>query len=308
MAAWMGTSATELPRWRSDQDAIHETGLPKLAPCGICSHHGSESGKDELKNNNINIDGALIPDSVEKSPHARLPYPRRRIVRFILRQLAGIAFFILARLRVEGRENLPKSGPFILVANHFHFADPVALLWASRRQVEFIGGFRFVFAPKIVHFLPHLWGYFPAFRGGYSRKTLRSALDVLAQDGIVALFPEGGVWAQVLRPGRPGAAFLAVESGVPVVPVGIDGFPGLFKERRPRLTIRIGKPIGPFSAESAAHGRRAEIDAITGEIMQAIAALIPREKHGVYSDDPALRRAGEEVAEFPFDAPDMRGM
>ena len=268
----------------------------------------SESGNCELKDNNINTDGSLIPDSVETSSKPQLPYPRRRGIRFILRHMAGLAFLVLARLRIEGRENLPKSGPFILVANHFHFADPVALLWASHRQVEFIGGFRFVFAPRIVHFLPHLWGYFPAFRGGYSRKTLRSALDVLAQDGVVALFPEGGVWAQVLRPGRPGAAFLAVESGVPVVPVGIDGFPGLFKQRRPELTIRIGRPIGPFSAAGVAHGRRGEIDAITDEIMRAIADLIPQDKHGVYSSDPELRRAGEEVAEFPFDAPDMRGM
>ncbi|MEZ5800839.1 MAG: hypothetical protein R3D29_10710 [Nitratireductor sp.] len=42
--------------------------------------------------------------------------------------------------------------------------------------------------------------------------------------------------------------------------------------------------------------------------MRAIAGLIPQDKHGVYSSDPELRRAGEEVAEFPFDAPDLRGM
>ena len=82
----------------------------------------SESGNCELKNNNINTDGSLIPDSVETSSKPQLPYPRRRGIRFILRHMAGLAFFVLARLRIEGRENLPKSGPFILVANHFHFA------------------------------------------------------------------------------------------------------------------------------------------------------------------------------------------
>lgn len=235
-------------------------------------------------------------------------YPRRGIVRFFLRRLAGIAFFAVAKLRVEGRDNLPPSGPFILVANHFHFSDPVALLWLSRRQVEFIGGFRFVFAPKWVHFLPHLWGYFPAFRGGYSRQTLRSAMGVLDQYGIVALFPEGGCWAQVLRPPRPGAAFLALEAGVPVIPVGLDGFTLLFKQWRPQLTIKVGRPLGPFRREADTIGRREETDRIGEEIMAAIAALVPAEKHGVYAMDEKLRNAAMAVAEFPFEREELRGM
>ena len=258
--------------------------------------------------------GRIAAPAAQKSGKAStadsavLPYPRRRLVRFVLRHLAGIAFFLLGRLRIEGRENMPKSGPFILVANHFHFADPVALLWLSRRQVEFIGGFRFVFAPKIVHFFPSLWGYFPAFRGAYSRQTLRSALNVLDQDGVVALFPEGGCWATVLRPARPGAAFLALQAGVQIVPVGLDGFTKLFHGWRPTLRIRIGKPIGPFSVEGNAVSRRSEIDAIGEKIMKAVAELIPPDRHGVYSSDPRLREAAKKVADFPFEREDMRGM
>jgi len=237
-----------------------------------------------------------------------VPYPRRRAVRFVLKALARAAFALVGRLEVSGRENIPASGPVILVANHFHFADPVALLVLTRRQVEFIGGFRFINAPWIVRFIPHLWGYFPAFRGGYSRSTLRSALGVLEQGGVVALFPEGGSWASVLRPGRPGAAYLAVESQVPVVPIGLDGFTGLFSEWRPRLRVEIGRPIGPFSAPADATARRAGIDAVTGEIMGAVAALIPPARRGVYSDDPALRENAEAVAAFPFERDGLRGM
>jgi 1-acyl-sn-glycerol-3-phosphate acyltransferase len=235
-------------------------------------------------------------------------YPRRRAVRFALRMLSGMAFSMVSRLRIEGRENLPEKGPFILVANHFHFADPVAILWLSRRQVEFIGGFRFVFAPRAVHFLPHLWGYFPAYRGGYSRQTLRSAIAVLEQDGVVALFPEGGIWAQVLRPPRPGAAFIALESGVPVVPIGLDGFTGLFKSWRPTLTIRVGKPLGPFRRTGPGSSRKSETEQVGGEIMEAIAGLIPAERHGVYSSDPALRQAALAMSAFPFERDELRGL
>lgn len=237
-----------------------------------------------------------------------VPYPRRRLIRFVLKTLARVAFALVGRLEVSGRDNIPAAGPVILVANHFQFADPVALLVLPRRQVEFIGGFRFVNAPWIVRFIPHLWGYFPAFRGGYSRSTLRSALGVLEQGGIVALFPEGGSWAATLRPGRPGAAYLAVESQVAVVPVGLDGFTGLFRQWRPRLRVNIGRPIGPFSIPPDAAARRAGIDAVTGEIMAAIAALIPPARRGVYSDDPAVRETAEAVAAFPFEQDGMRGM
>lgn len=249
--------------------------------------------------------------SPAQDQHARphpVRYPRRRVLRFVLRLLGGAAFAVLGRLKIEGHENLPKDGPFVMVANHFHFADPVALLWLSRRQVEFIGGRVFVFAPKTVRLLPYLWGYMQAFRGGYSRNTLRASLGVLEQGGIVALFPEGGTWAQVLRPPRPGAAFLAVESGVPVVPVGLDGFTGLFRQWRPQLTVRIGAPIGPFAVSAGGAERRSEIDGVSETIMHAIAELIPPERHGVYSDDEALRRDGEKVAAFPFHADRMRGM
>jgi 1-acyl-sn-glycerol-3-phosphate acyltransferase len=252
----------------------------------------------------LNEDESTGRNDVESA----VPYPRRLVIRFVLKSLARLAFLAVSRLEIVGRENIPAGGPVILVANHFHFADPVALLVACRRQVEFIGGFRFINAPWIVRFIPHLWGYFPAFRGGYTRSTLRSALGVLEQAGVVAIFPEGGSWATTLRPGRPGAAFLALESQVPVVPVGIDGMTGLFGQLRPRITLRIGRPIGPFPRMADGVPRRAEIDARTDEIMRAIAALIPPAGHGVYSDDPEIREAGRAVAAFPFEKEGMRGM
>lgn len=238
----------------------------------------------------------------------KLKYPRRRFARFFLRLLARFAFIVLGRLRIEGLENIPQNGPVILVANHFHFADPVAMLVATHRQVEFVGGFRFPNAPAIVKFLPKLWGYFPVFRGAYSRKGLEAATNVLAQDGVLGIFPEGGAWAQVLRPARPGAAFLGVESGAVIVPIGLDGFTNLFKEWRPQLTIRIGKPVGPFIANGSGRERRGELDEIGANIMRHIAELLPADRHGVFSNNEKLKAAAQSVASFPFERDDMRGM
>jgi len=244
----------------------------------------------------------------QNSPNAGLKYPRRTAVRFFLRVLAKLAFFALGNLRIHGQENIPKTGPIILVANHFHFADPVAMLVVSDRQVEFVGGFRFPNAPAIVKFLPRLWGYFPVFRGAYSRRGLEAAKNVLVQDGVLGIFPEGGAWAQVLRPARAGAAFLGVETGAVIVPIGLDGFVDLFKRLRPRLTINIGKPIGPFTTTLRGKRRREELDKIGELIMRKIAELVPEERHGVFSAEEEIRSRAREVASFPFESDDMRGM
>jgi len=238
----------------------------------------------------------------------QIKYPRRHFIRFVLRTLARIAFLLLGKLTIEGQENIPKSGPIILVANHFHFADPVAMLVATNRQVEFVGGFRFPNAPAIVKFIPKLWGYFPVFRGAYSRKGLEAARNVLDQGGVLGIFPEGGAWAQVLRPARPGAAFLSVETQAVIIPVGLDGFTSLFKLVRPRLSIKIGKPFGPFEVVSKGKQRRVELNRIGTEIMHRIAELVPDSRQGIYSNDLTLKRQAEKVAAFPFENDEMRGM
>jgi 1-acyl-sn-glycerol-3-phosphate acyltransferase len=235
-------------------------------------------------------------------------YPRRRAVRWTLRQMARLAFFLISDLKIEGRENIPETGPAILVANHFHYADPVAVMRLSRRQIEFVGGNRFFVGPKYLHALPKLWGFIPAFRGGYSRSTLEAALAVLEQGGLVALFPEGGAWSQVLRPARPGAAYLAHFSGARIIPVGLSGFEQLFASRRPSLSIRIGKPIGPFVASGGAKERRRQFEETGEKMMRAIARLIPDKYHGVFSEDPLLRAEAQKVAAFPFEQEGMRGM
>lgn len=229
-------------------------------------------------------------------------------MRGFLRFLSDVAFRLLSRIELSGIENLPKEGPVILAANHFHFADPVALLWLSTRQVEFVGGFRFPNAPAIVKFLPALWGYFPVHRGAYSRSSLDYSVATLAKGGIVGIFPEGGAWAQVLRYPRSGIGFIAAESNAVIVPVALTGFPGLFNAWRPVLTITVGKPIGPFEITSDTENRKEALHEIGDQVMRNIAELLPPDERGVYSGDASIRAQAEEVAAYPFDQKHMRGM
>jgi 1-acyl-sn-glycerol-3-phosphate acyltransferase len=234
----------------------------------------------------------------------RFPYPRRRVIRHLLRGLTRLAFAVLADLQVVGSENLPRGGPLLVVANHFSYIDPVAMVRAMPWPLEFVGGFQMPFAPASVTWIPRIWGYYPVHRGSVSRDALRAAESVLSQEGVLGIFPEAGSWATVLRPARPGAAFLATQTGARILPVGIDGlvhlFPRLRKGQRSRVTVRIGKAFGPFSATGQGRARRWQLEALGHEIMGRIAELIPSERRGHYSDDPAIRAAAQGTEIYPW--------
>ncbi len=232
-------------------------------------------------------------------------YPRRRLMRALLHQVSRVVFAVLTDIHIIGQENLPQEGPLLVVANHFSFIDPAAMIRAVPWPMEFVGGFQMPNAPPVVTWIPKLWGYYPVFRGTGSRYALRAAETVLAQDGILGIFPEAGNWATVLRPPRPGAAFLAVRTGACLLPMGFDGltdvFPRLRQGQRAHVTLRIGKPFGPFHATGRGRERRRQLDEIGHKIMHKIADLVPPERRGHYSDDPAIREAAQGTEIYPWD-------
>lgn len=234
-----------------------------------------------------------------------ITYPRRQNIRKFLKFLAKITFALLSDLRFEGEENIPDSGPLLVIANHFSFIDPVAVLHALPFPIEFIGGAEFPHAPKIVKSLPKLWGYYPLFRGTGSRYALRAAEEILNQNGVLGIMPEGGAWAEALRPARPGAAFLASQTETKVLPLGIFGLNDIFPIRlgkRPIATVRIGKPVGPFTITGRGRERRKQLDQIGLELMKAIAAQLPDQYRGFLAADPATRNAALGTEDYPWES------
>jgi 1-acyl-sn-glycerol-3-phosphate acyltransferase len=238
-------------------------------------------------------------------PGPNIHYPRRRFLRGAMRGLSHLLFCLLTDLEVVGQENLPEGGPLLVALNHFGVADPALIVRITPWPLEVLGAFRTPNAPFWATWLLKLWGYIPVHRGTGSRDALRAMEAVLAQGGVAGVAPEGGSWATVLRPARPGTAFLAVRTGARILPVGIDGtpdiFPSLRQGRRARVTARIGEPFGPFQATGHGRKRRQQLDEIGHQIMKRIAALIPPERRGFYSEDPAIRAAAKGTEIFPWD-------
>lgn len=236
--------------------------------------------------------------------HRQFTSPGRKLTRKILHFLARPAFSLLTRLEVNGEENLPEKGPLIMVGNHFSFVDPVCFVRIAPWEIEFVGGADMPHAPFATRIIPILWGYHPLYRGTGAKESLRAAEKILNQGGILGIFPEAGNWATVLRPARPGTAYLASRTGASLLPVGLVGmndvFPSLKRGRRARIQVNIGRPFGPFRAEGHGKSQREQLDEIGHEIMRHIAELLPPEKRGHYSDDPAIREAARGTEAYPW--------
>lgn len=231
-------------------------------------------------------------------------YPRRKLFRYWLQRLSIPVFAAVCELRVEGLENLPETGPLLVVGNHFSYIDPVVFVRIAKWPIEFLGGAEFAHAPAWVRVIPWAWGYYPLYRGTGSTEALKAAEAILNQGGVLGIFPEAGNWAEVLRPARPGTAFLATLTAARIVPVGIHGlndiFPMLKQGKKAQVTIKIGNPFGPFEVGGKGRERRSQLDEIGHEIMRRIAGLLPAEKRGYYSDDPAIREAAKGTEAYPW--------
>jgi len=231
-------------------------------------------------------------------------FPKRGLIRLVFRSLIYLALSIFTRIEIYGKDNQPNRGPYILVANHFSYADPVVLVRITPWRTNFIAGAVAGFAPGWAAMFPKLWGCFWVHRGTGSREALRQAEQWLESGGVLNVFPEGGAWAQVLRPPRPGVAYIASRSQVPIIPVGIVGLENLFPLRiinRPVIKINIGQPFGPFEVKGRGRDRREQLDHIGHTIMEKIAEQLPAESRGRYSDDPAIREAAKPFEAFPWD-------
>jgi len=229
---------------------------------------------------------------------------RRRPLRYLLKQLSIPTFALLTRMEIIGAENLPKEGPLLVAGNHFSFIDPVAFVRMAPWPIEFVGGAENPHAPAWTRIIPFLWGYHKLYRGTGARDALRAGEKILKNGGFLGISPEGGNWATVLRPARPGITYLATRSGARILPVGLYGFtdvfPALGHFRRARVTVHIGKPFGPFTATGSGREHRKQLDEIGDEIMRHIAELLPPELRGYYSDDPAIREAARGTEIYPW--------
>ncbi|MDO8567206.1 MAG: lysophospholipid acyltransferase family protein [Dehalococcoidales bacterium] len=197
---------------------------------------------------------------------------------YVGKALTRIALLVLASWHVNGKENVPRQGPLLVVANHLNLADPPIISTSLGRKAIFMA------KQELFHSLPgyfvRSFGAFPVRRGGFDRRALEEAQAWLGKGVAVVMFPEGSRSLTArLQPAFPGSALIASRVGVPILPVGITGTEKIKGSswwlRRPKITVNIGRPFNLPPADGRT--RKEELSQYTESIMKHIAELLPAE-------------------------------
>lgn len=205
-------------------------------------------------------------------------------------------FFL--RLRIEGRERVPRRGGCVFAINHTAGPDYVIVGYASPRQVFYMAKAEiFAFHPLLA-WLVGSAGAFPVQRGKGDTQAVEQAVKMVAAGHIVGMFPEGTrSKSGQLQRGKTGVARIAMNGDVPIVPVVvINSEPVLrdFKklQPRPQVTLRFGAPIPPTGDANDPEAVRR----LTSTMMLAMAELLPEDRRGYYADAGQVHTADD--AEF----------
>ena len=201
---------------------------------------------------------------------------------YVFWKLVMSGFFkVTTFYKIEGRENEPRRGPFIVAGNHASAIDPPLIGAALRNQAAYMGKVELFSVPVVGPWLRSV-GVFPVRRGQPDRAAIRRSHEVLASGGVLVMFPEGTRSPDGrLQEPEPGAALLALRTGVPVLPVAVvnshRAMPkGSFVPRFQHVIVRFGRPVPVPKIEGRLDhqllnewGRR---------IMAEIATLLPEDQ------------------------------
>jgi 1-acyl-sn-glycerol-3-phosphate acyltransferase len=154
---------------------------------------------------------------------------------------------VLYRTRPIGRRNVPAREAVILAPNHFSNMDHFFCGVWLRRKIRFMSKSQFFGGNPILSYVFRVAGHFPVRRGHNDEEAFVTAHSILGRGGCVGMYAEGGrSRSGGLGEPRPGIGRLALESGVPVVPVAIHGSERVHQWRRarfPRVTVSFGEPL-----------------------------------------------------------------
>jgi len=216
---------------------------------------------------------ALPPaDLLPVGRRANLPY---RAVRLIATPLLRLCF----RFHVEGRENIPRSGNYIVIANHLNWLDEfvILLVFPPEPRLHFLADPTILVTRKFQWWLIRTTGgYVPVVRERHGDQALFHHVDrCLEVGGAIAIFPEGnyGPKEGEMMPFKKGFAHFAIKAGVPVIPIALSGTQDLWF-RKP-IRVVIGKALLPAGHDPAS---------LTEAGFERITQLMP-----VYSEPPGRK-------------------
>ncbi len=213
------------------------------------------------------------------------------MLRKILRSFFRFLFRMLTRTTLIGGENIPKSGGYLICANHISLLDaPLVFIQFDRDDVTGLVAKKHQKNPFLRWLVNEFHGIW-LNRDEPDTHAIRAARAHLQGGGCLGIAPEGTRSPDgKMHLAKTGVAFLADRCGAPVIPVAISGtdraFELLRRLKRPSLRIQFGEPfdLPPLRRED----RDAALRSNTDEIMCRIAIMLPPQQRGEYADHPRL--------------------
>ena len=204
-----------------------------------------------------------------------------------LRKVVAVVTQFFYGLDVQGLENIPTSGPVMLVSNHLSFWDIPSGAVRPRRMLHYMAKSEYAKNGFMRWLFTNLEAFF-VNRGEGDIEAIRNALNVLKAGQVLFIFPEGHRSDDhALIAAHDGFALIAFKAGVPIIPVGTWGSEfvgkgGRFAFWRPTIHVRYGKPIH-LVASGKKYSRDDLVNA-TNQIMGNVAALLPPAYRGIYAE------------------------
>src|SRR6476661_4327034 len=162
------------------------------------------------------------------------------------RVVMTVPTILLYRLRVFGLGNVPRSGALVLAPNHFSQMDHFFAGVYLRRKIRFMAKSQ-LFGPPVLTYIYKHGGVFPVRRGRHDEEAFRTAYELIDQGEMLLIYAEGGrSRSGEMGEPKPGIGRIALESGVPIVPVAIHGSArvrGWKRMRFPKVTIQFGEAM-----------------------------------------------------------------
>jgi 1-acyl-sn-glycerol-3-phosphate acyltransferase len=215
-------------------------------------------------------------------------------MRNFVRGLIRFVFNRIARFEIRGYENVPESGAFVIAVNHIGIIDIAMFHYVFDRFDMFIPVGEKWEKNSFVRWLARNLNFLFVDRFNPDLKALRKMIALMDAGNSLVIAPEGTrSKTGALLEGKPGVAYLAARSGLPVVPVAITGtedrviLANIKRLRKSPVTLTAGKPftLPPIPREN----RDEALQTYTDEIMCQIAILLPERYRGVYAEHPRLK-------------------
>ena len=189
-------------------------------------------------------------------------------MRKILKAILHFVAIVIYRVKKVGEENVPNEGAFVLCGNHVHALDAAAIVLSSKRKVVFVAKAE-LFKNPVLNWLGKVFDIIPVKRGKQDLESMKRSLKAISKGEILGIFPEGtrkGLEKNVKV--KTGAAFMALRSGVPIIPVGVQGS---FKPFT-KVIINYGKPMD-FNKYYSNKPEKEVLEKVTEEVMAEIIKL-----------------------------------